>query len=217
MFLRKVSLLRVLHAVSVALALALAAGPNAHAAPQPPAAKQAATPDAKATETVARIRQLSVEIEREAAPRAVERRKFNELKSLIDGEAIAQVVLVDKMGTATAPQRTAFISALGDLIADNLIERLGGPHAEPFEMGNTRTLDNGDIVVVSHVKFRDGHRGELDWRMHPKGQALVMADVLVDGASVAIGARDQAQAELSSNGGSIPALIASMRNRLRFK
>ncbi len=106
-------------------------------------------------------------------------------------------------------------------MADNLVERLGGPHAEPFELGGARTLDNGDVVVVSHVKFRDGHRGELDWRMHAKGPgqvtAQVMADVLVDGASVAIGARDQAQAELSSNGGSIPALIASMRNRLRFK
>jgi len=175
------------------------------------------TPEAKATETVARIRQLSVEIERETAPREVERRKFNELKSMIDGEAIAQVVLGERFSAATAPQRTAFISALSDLVADNLVERLGGPHAEPFELGAVRTLDNGDVVVVSHVKFRDGHRGELDWRMHIKGQRQVMADVLVDGASVAIGARDQASAELSSNGGSIPALIASMRNRLRFK
>jgi ABC-type transporter MlaC component len=190
---------------------------SAQAAPQAPAATQAVTPEAKATETVARIRQLSVEIERETAPREVERRKFNELKSLIDGEAIAQVVLGEKLTAATAPQRTAFISALSDLVADNLVERLGGPHAEPFELGAVRTLDNGDVVVVSHVKFRDGHRGELDWRMHVKGQQQVMADVLVDGASVAIGARDQASAELSSNGGSIPALIASMRNRLRFK
>jgi hypothetical protein len=44
-----------------------------------------------------------------------------------------------------------------------------------------------------------------------------MADVLVDGVSIAVGARDQAQAELMSNGGSLPALSASMRNRLRFK
>jgi ABC-type transporter MlaC component len=216
-FLEKGFPLRFFHAASAVLALALAAGPIAQAAPQPPAATQAATPEAKATETVARIRQISVEIERETAPREVERRKFNELKSLIDSEAIAQVVLGDKLGTATAPQRTAFISALGDLIADNLIERLGGPHAEPFELGAARTIDGGDVVVVTHVKFRDGHRGELDWRMRAKGQAQVMADVLVDGASVAIGARDQAQAELSSNGGSIPGLIAGMRNRLRFK
>ena len=209
--------MRFLPAAGALLALALAALLSAQAAPQAPAATQAVTPEAKATESVARIRQLSVEIERETAARDVERRKFNELKSLIDGEAIAQVVLGEKFGTATAPQRTAFISALSDLVADNLIERLGGPHAEPFELGAARTLDNGDVVVVTHVKFRDGHRGELDWRMHIKGQRQVMADVLVDGASVAIGARDQAQAELSSNGGSIPALIASMRNRLRFK
>ena len=209
--------MRFLPAASALLALALIAPLSGQAAPQPPAATQAVTPEAKASETVARIRQLSVEIERETAPREVERRKFTELKSLIDGEAIAQVVLGEKLNAATAPQRTAFISALSDLVADNLVERLGGPHAEPFELGAVRTLDNGDVVVVSHVKFRDGHRGELDWRMRLKGQAQVMADVLVDGASVAIGSRDQASAELSSNGGSIPALIASMRNRLRFK
>jgi ABC-type transporter MlaC component len=209
--------LRFVHAAGALLALALIAPLSAQAAPQPPATTQAATPEAKATESVARIRQLSVEIERETAPREVERRKFNELKALIDGEAMAQVVLGDKFSAATAPQRNGFISALSDLVAENLVERLGGPHAEPFELGAARTLDNGDVVVVTHVKFRDGHRGELDWRMHVKGQRQIMADVLVDGTSVAIGARDQAQAELSSNGGSIPALIASMRNRLRFK
>lgn len=209
--------LRFNRAASVALALGLIATSSAHPAPQAPTATQAATPEAKATEAVSRIRQLSVEIERETASRDVKRRKFNELKSLIDSEAIAQVVLGDKLGAATPPQRAAFVSALSDLVADNLTERLGGPHAEPFELGATRILDNADVVVVSHVTFRDGHRGELDWRMHAKGQAQVMADVLVDGTSVAISARDQAQAELSSNGGSIPRLTASMRNRLRFK
>jgi ABC-type transporter MlaC component len=209
--------LRFLSAAGALLALALIAPLSAHAAPQAPTAKQAATPEANATETVSRIRQFSVEIERETAPREVERRKFDELKALIDSEAIAQFVLGEQLNAATAPQRAGFIAALGDLVADGLVERLGGPHAEPFEMGPARTLDNGDIVVVTHVKFRDGHRGELDWRIHAKGQNQLMVDVLVDGASVAVQARDQAQAELSSNGGSIPSLIASMRNRLRFK
>ena len=118
--------MRFIRAASALLALALIAPLSAQAAPQAPAATQAVTPEAKATETVARIRQLSVEIERETAPREVERRKFNELKSLIDGEAIAQVVLGEKFSAATAPQRTAFISALSDLVADNLVERLGG-------------------------------------------------------------------------------------------
>ena len=202
---------------SALLALALLSAPNAQAAPQAPAAAQAATPEAKATEAVARIRQLAVEIERETAPREVERRKFSELKSLIDGEAIAQFVLGDRLGAATPPQRAAFVSALSDLVADGLVERLGGAHAEPFELGAARTIDNGDIVVVSHVRFRDGHRGELDWRLHAKGAGQLMVDVLVDGASVAVSARDQAATELSSNGGSIPRLTASMRNRLRFK
>ena len=193
--------------------LALLPASTLYAAPEPPAAAA----ETKASEAVSRIRRLAVEIERETAPREVERRKFNELKTLIDGDAMAQVVMGDRLSGASAAQRTAFISALSDLVADGLIERLGGAHAEPFELGESRSLDNGDVVVVSHVRFRDGHRGELDWRMRPKGAGHVMVDVLVDGASVAIQARDQAAAEFSSNGGSIPGLTASMRNRLRFK
>ena len=209
-------LLDLLRITFVAAGLALLPAPFAQAAPQAPAAT-AATPEANAVEAVARIRQLTVEIERETAPREVERRKFNELKTLIDGEAIAQFVLGERLSAAPPAQRTAFISALTDLVADGLVERLGGAHAEPFELGAARTLDNGDIVVVSHVRFRDGHRGELDWRLHAKGAQHLMVDVLVDGASVAVGARDQVAAELMSNGGSLPSLTASMRNRLRFK
>ena len=174
-------------------------------------------PKQKRLKRWAEIRQLAVEIERETAPREVERRKFNELKTFIDGDAMAQFVLGERLNAASAAQRTAFIAALSDLVADGLVERLGGAHAEPFELSGSRTLDNGDIVVVSFVRFRDGHRGELDWRLHAKGAGQAMVDVLVDGASVAVNARDQAAAELSSNGGSIPSLTASMRNRLRFK
>ena len=208
-----------MHVPRIALAiavLALSSAPHAEAAPQP-AAASAGTAETKATEAVGRIRQLAVEIERETAPREVERRKFNELKTFIDGEAMAQFVLGEHLTAASAAQRAAAVTAIADLVADGLIERLGGAHAEPFELGAARVLDNGDIVVVSHVRFRDGHRGELDWRLHPKGSGQAMVDVLVDGVSVAVGARDQAAAELSSNGGSIPRLTASMRNRLRFK
>src|SRR5262245_14745162 len=171
----------------------------------------------KASETVSRIRQLAVEIERETAPREVEQRKLAELKARIDAEAIGQFVLGERLARAPAPQHRAFVAALADLIADGLVDRLGGAHAEPFELSGVRTLDNGDILIVSHVRFRDGHRGELDWRLHAKGSNQAMVDVLVDGVSIAVGARDQAQAELVGNGGSLPALTASMRNRLRFK
>src|SRR6185436_14754774 len=90
--LRRAASLRVIRVACAVLALALLS-PGTQAAPQAPAATEPATPESKASDTVARIRQLAVEIERETAPRDVERRKFNELKSLIDAEAIAQFVL----------------------------------------------------------------------------------------------------------------------------
>src|SRR5262245_46683317 len=67
------------------LALALVSA-HTQAAPQTAAAAESATPESKSTDAVARIRQLAVEIERETAPREVERRKFNQLKSLIDAD-----------------------------------------------------------------------------------------------------------------------------------
>ena len=139
------------------------------------------------------------------------------LSGLIDSQTISQFVLGEKWNEATPPQRKAFTSAVTDLVVQRLIDRLGSPLAEPFEVGATRTLDDGDVVVVTHVKFRDGHIGELDWRLHPAGSKLAVTDVLVDGVSISVNARDQAQNELKSNGGSIAQLIASMRNRFRFQ
>ena len=181
------------------------------------AAAEAQTPEAKAAAVVGHARELAVAIERGHLSREAERKQWNELRDLIDSEAISQFVLGAKWNDATAPQRRAFATTVSDLVVQRLVDRLGNPVAEPFELGQARTLDGGDVVVVSHVKFMDGHTGELDWRLHSSGTKVAVADVLVDGASVAVAARDEAATELKSNGGSIAQLIASMRNRLRLR
>jgi len=194
------------------LAVFLIAQPTLHAA-----AATDPSNEKKAAETVARARELAVTIERGHLSREAEKKPWNELSGLIDSQAISQFVLGEKWNEATPPQRKAFATAVTDLVVQRLVDRLGSPLAEPFEIGTTRTLDDGDVIVVTHVKFRDGHIGELDWRLHPTGSALAVADVLVDGVSISVNARDQAQNELKSNGGSIAQLIASMRNRFRFQ
>ena len=181
------------------------------------AAAQAQTPEAKAAAVVGHARELAVAIERGHLSREAERKQWNEMRGLVDSEAISQFVLGPKWNDATPPQRRAFAMAVSDLVVQRLVNRLGNPMAEPFELGQARVLDGGDVVVVSHVKFIDGHTGELDWRLHSSGDKVAVADVLVDGASVAVAARDEATTELKSNGGSIAQLIASMRNRLRFR
>jgi ABC-type transporter MlaC component len=198
-------------------AFALLAPLAAAAAAAPPAPATSTPNEAKAVETVAHARELAVSIQRGHLSREAEKKASNELSSLIDGQTISQFVLGEKWNEATPPQRRAFAAVVSDLVVQRLVDRLGSPLAEPFEIAATRTLDDGDVIVVTHVKFRDGHIGELDWRLHPTGSKLAVADVLVDGVSISVSARDQAQNELKSNGGSIAQLIASMRNRFRFQ
>ena len=173
--------------------------------------------EAKAVQIVGQARSLAVSIERDQLSRDAQKKKWDELRDLVDSQNISEFVLADKWAAATPPQRRGFANALSDLVVQRLSERLGNPMAEPFEIGMARTLDGGDVVVVSHVKFRDGHTGELDWRLRSSGAKMAVADVLVDGVSVAVAARDEVATELKSNGGSIAQLVASMRNRLRFK
>jgi len=215
-FLRFVQLASAIWALALLAPLAApAAEPTAPAASTAPAAPKAN--EAKASETVAHARELAVSIERGHLSREAEKKQWDVLSGLIDSQTISQFVLGEKWNDATPPQRKAFASAVTDLVVQRLIDRLGSPLAEPFEIGATRTLDDGDVIVVAHVKFRDGHIGELDWRLHPAGSKLAVTDVLVDGVSISVNARDQAQNELKSNGGSIAQLIASMRNRFRFQ
>ncbi len=212
-FLRFVRLTCAIWAFALLAPLAAAAAePAASTAPAAPKASEA-----RASETVAHARELAVTIERGHLSREAGKKPWDELSGLIDSQTISQFVLGEKWNEATPPQRKAFTSAVTDLVVQRLIDRLGSPLAEPFEVGATRTLDDGDVVVVTHVKFRDGHIGELDWRLHPAGSKLAVTDVLVDGVSISVNARDQAQNELKSNGGSIAQLIASMRNRFRFQ
>src|SRR5258706_9883291 len=155
--------------------------PLAAAAAEPAAPTALAAPkanEAKASETVAHARELAVSIERGHLSREAEKKQWNELSGLIDSQTISQFVLGEKWSEATPPQRKAFASAVTDLVVQRLIDRLGSPLAEPFEVGATRTLDDGDVIVVPHVKFRDGHIGELDWRLHSAGSRRRVPDGL---------------------------------------
>jgi ABC-type transporter MlaC component len=51
----------------------------------------------------------------------------------------------------------------------------------------------------------------VDWRLRRCSGKLCIGDLIVDGASVTIQRRDQVTAQLAANGGSIPQLVAALR------
>jgi phospholipid transport system substrate-binding protein len=133
------------------------------------------------------------------------------IRAAFDGTAIGQVVLGKYWASASASDRAAFVDALLDAIVQGLADRLSGSQNLPFDILATQMLTNGDILVRTQFNRPVRQPVPVDWRVHHCQTKLCIADVAVSGASVSLQRRDDAMAQLAASGGSIPALIATLR------
>jgi ABC-type transporter MlaC component len=133
------------------------------------------------------------------------------IRSAFDGPALGQLVLGKAWTAASAADRSAFVDALLDAIVQGLADRLVGSDNQPFEILGTQALSNGDMVVKTQFDRPVRAPIPVDWRLHRCQASLCIADVTVSGASVALQRRDDVAAQLAANGGSIPALITTLR------
>jgi phospholipid transport system substrate-binding protein len=132
------------------------------------------------------------------------------LRAAIDAPAIARKVLGPYWQSADAAARQKFTEALTDVIVAALVRRFSGQGGD-FTVLGSRKLGNGDILVSTRMTRPDSRMTNLDWRTHLCHAGPCVADVLVDGASVAIQRRDEYAARMQANGGSIADLIDSLR------
>jgi len=128
-----------------------------------------------------------------------------------DGEGIAKAVLGTRWRSASADERTAVVDALVFAIAHRLADRVQRTQDRNFALLGTKTLANGDILVRS--EFRRALRPPtlVNWRVRHCRGGLCIGDVFLNGGSVTVQQRDRIARLLASNGGSIPALVASLR------
>jgi ABC-type transporter MlaC component len=133
------------------------------------------------------------------------------IRAAFDGPAIGQLVLGKAWTSASTSDRSAFVDALLDAIVQGIADRLQGTENRPFEILATQSLPNGDVVVKTQFDRPVRDPIPVDWRVRRCQNAACIADVSVSGASVAVQKRDDVAAQLAANGGSVAAVIASLR------
>lgn len=165
---------------------------------------------ADAITLVQSVHQTALDLDR-GGPAVDAAKETQAIRSAFDGPAIGQLVLGKSWATASTADRAAFVDALLDAIVQGLADRLVGSENQPFEILGTQALPNGDIIVKTQFDRPIRDPVPVDWRVHRCQASQCIADVVVSGASVSLQRRDDIAAQLAANGGSIPALIATLR------
>jgi ABC-type transporter MlaC component len=159
---------------------------------------------------VQQVREAAVALAYGGAPDVVEAER-DLIGAAFDGTQIGRTVLGTYWNTASAADRAGVIDALLDAIARGLADRLANTREQDFVVLGTQLLANGDILVRSQFVRPLRQPSSVDWRLHRCQGKLCIGDVILDGASVTLQRRDQVTAQLAGNGGSIPKLIADIR------
>ncbi|MGD0023032.1 MAG: ABC transporter substrate-binding protein [Xanthobacteraceae bacterium] len=132
------------------------------------------------------------------------------LRSSFNTVAIARSILGARWNSASSKERSDFLDALRDAIAENVVRRFGGERSDLVIL-RSQTLSNGDIIVLTRVKSETSGIVPVDWRVRRYDADLYVVDLSVNGASVVVERREQYDAWLRTNGGPITGLIPIMQ------
>ena len=144
----------------------------------------------------------------------VRQARFRELfRQSFDGPRIARFVLGRYWQTASEPERREFMKLFEDYVVFAYSSRLSEYGGELFRVGGSRA--DGDAVIVASEIVRPGGNQPLkvDWRLNNENGALKIADVIVDGISMAVTQRSEFAAVIQRNGGQVEGLLTLMREK----
>jgi len=121
------------------------------------------------------------------------------------------------MGTywrqASESQRQEYLSLFEDMIVQTYTTRFEDYAGQTLKVEGSSAIDADDYIVKSQVIQKDGPPVGLEWRVHDKGGALKIVDVIVEGVSMSVTQRSDFSATIQSGGGKVEALLASLRER----
>jgi ABC-type transporter MlaC component len=131
-----------------------------------------------------------------------------------DLPALAQAVLRSRWQAAPEPDRAAFIGALGDLVADRLLQRLAPRSSAPFRIVKEASLSGGDTLVTSTLTLGPERLVVIDWRMR-HGVEPRIVDIVVEGRSMVVSTREELARELAADTTSLRGITAALTARAR--
>ncbi|MEZ5830216.1 MAG: ABC transporter substrate-binding protein [Dongiaceae bacterium] len=136
------------------------------------------------------------------------------LEQYFDMPAIAKYMLGAYWRKATPEEQTSFTSVLTDFLALAYGKRFATYTGHEMDIGRVRDEGDGRTTVFSTVKLPSGDPARVDWTIEQDGDTYKIADVKVEGLSLADTHRQEFASVISSNGGSVSKLIEVLKKKV---
>ena len=136
------------------------------------------------------------------------------LEQYFDMPAIAKYMLGSYWRKASPEEQTEFTSVLTDFLALAYGKRFASYTGHEMSVGRVRDEGDGRSVVFSTVKLPNGEPARVDWTIEQAGDSYKIADVKVEGLSLADTHRQEFASVISNNGGSISKLIEVLKKKV---
>ncbi len=140
----------------------------------------------------------------------------NFIKRRIATKALARFVLGPYWRRASETERAEFQSLFRVYLTRSFGRQAARLAGQPVEIDKViRATGSDDVLVLSRLGRRGPAAMTIDWRVRRTEDGPKLIDVIVQGTSLAVAQRQQFMSMLSRNGGSITALNAQMKTRLK--
>jgi len=143
---------------------------------------------------------------READIRELLRRNF-------DLETIGRFVLSRYWRTATADEKSDYMSLFSEYVLRTYARRLGAYGNEKFNIISSKPLGSRDAIVLTEIKTQAGGQPiTAGWRVRDRDNSYKIIDVMVEGVSMAAAQRSEFDAVIQKQG--LTGLIEILRAKV---
>lgn len=129
-----------------------------------------------------------------------------------DVQAIARFVLGIHWRRATADQKSRFMAAFPDYVADIYAAQFADYSGERFAVIRQQQFGKGRTLVVTEIRRPNAPKIEVDFRVESDGSKYKIIDVVVDQLSLVVTKRDEFDSFIRRQG--LDALIASLKRHV---
>ena len=135
------------------------------------------------------------------------------LNEHFDVPTIGRFVLGRHWKVASDAERTEFLGLFEDFIVRSYSVRFSGYSGETFAVKGSTPGPKLATLVHSRVLRGTAEPIRVDWRVEPRGEKLVITDVIVEGVSMSVTQRSEFASVIQSSGGKVEGLLEALRNK----
>lgn len=132
------------------------------------------------------------------------------MERVFDLDAMARFALGASFEKITATQRQSYRSAFEQKITIDCVRRVREYRGEQMTLLGVRAGEGGERLAATRFAVSGENGRILTWRLRAGAPPLRALDLIVDGRSLLLSARDEYAAILKSHDGDINALITFM-------